>query len=723
MLRHTVAVKHLVAQGCQTNAIQGGTPRVMSDPKSPMLAQWLPERRALILAIALFAVVALTAYVCTVFPRESGRVAPIWLANAWVVAALLRSPTRNWPLLIGVATLGDLAANMLSSDGADIALGLAVSNQLEIIACAGLVRWRCGAVFDIARVSHLLIFVAASVVGAMLSASASAVMLAGSGRDGVLSGLLVWIEADALGLLTLTPALLVLTQKNRIPIAWRETWTLALLAAVSIVIFFVTRYPMLFVISAALTLATWRMGLLGAVAGCAIVAAIGTVAAFAGHGAMMVTQPADQVIGLQIFLMVSLLTSVPVAVALEAGEGLKAHLRTALDEARAARVEAEQSAAVKSEFLANMSHELRTPLTSVVGFTRLASEQRDLSPLSRDYIDRVGEASRALLCAVNDILDFSKLEAGQVTFRPEAVPLQALTRTALDMFTPQAAAKDLVLQLEDTTPAGLLVTLDPDRLRQVLLNLVGNAVKFTAQGKITLSAAYDTATERLSIEVRDTGPGIPPDRVDRLFKRFSQVDGSLNRSHGGTGLGLAICKGIVEAMGGEIAATSVVGEGSCFSLSVPAPRALGAATVVAEERPPAVRTGVKVLVTDDHPANRELVRLFLAGIGAEITEAEDGEAAVEIAAEQAFDVILMDLRMPKLDGIGAVTRIRGVAGPNQATPILAFTADAESAFDDRLQALGFDGAVAKPVEPGRLIAAILGAIAIPDVSDEARGVA
>jgi len=329
-----------------------------------------------------------------------------------------------------------------------------------------------------------------------------------------------------------------------------------------------------------------------------------------------------------------------------------------------------------------------------------------------------------LLCAVNDILDFSKLEAGQVTFRPEPVALQALTSTALNLFIPQAAAKDLALHLEDTTPPGLLITLDPDRLRQVLLNLVGNAVKFTVQGHVTLSAAYDEATERLSIEVRDTGPGIAPDRVDRLFKRFSQVDGSLNRGHGGTGLGLAICKGIVEAMGGEIAATSVVGEGSRFFLSVPAPRAQSAAAEVAAERQPEVRAGARVLVTDDHAANRELVRLFLAGIGAEITEAVDGEAAVEAASKHAFDVILMDLRMPKLDGIGAVTLIRGGAGPNRATPILAFTADAESAFDDRLQAVGFDGAVAKPVEPGRLIAAVLNAIATADAGDEAaRGVA
>jgi len=692
----------------------------MSHLPSRTLIDKLPDRRALMLAIALFVVVAGTAYVCMVFPREQGRIAPIWLANAWVVAALLRSPTRHWPLLAVFGALGDMAANLLAGDAPGLGLGLAACNLLEIVACAWLVRRSCGETFDITRVSHLVTFVVGGVIGSVLSASASAAFLAVAGREEVLSGLLVWIEADALGLLTLTPALLVMTQKNRAPIVWRETWTLAALTAVTLVVFFVIRYPMLFLVSAALTLPTWRMGLPGAVAGCVIVAAVGTMAAFTGHGPMMITQAADQVVGLQIFLMISLLTSVPVAVALEAGEGLKARLRSALDEARAARVEAEQSAAVKSEFLANMSHELRTPLTSVVGFTRLASEQGDLSPLTRDYIDRVGEASRALLCAVNDILDFSKLEAGQVTFRPEPVALQALTSTALNLFIPQAAAKDLTLHLEDSTPPGLLVTLDPDRLRQVLLNLVGNAVKFTVKGQVTLCAAYDEATERLSIEVRDTGPGIPPDRVDRLFKRFSQVDGSLNRGHGGTGLGLAICKGIVEAMGGEIAATSVVGEGSRFFLSVPAPRARSAAAEVAAERQPEVRAGARVLVTDDHAANRELVRLFLAGIGAEITEAVDGEAAVEAASRHAFDVILMDLRMPKLDGIGAVTLIRGGAGPNRATPILAFTADAESAFDDRLQAVGFDGAVAKPVEPGRLIAAVLNAMATNDAGDEAK---
>jgi signal transduction histidine kinase/CheY-like chemotaxis protein len=684
------------------------------DPQAQTPVETRLDRKVLLLATGLCALVAVSAYVCIVFPRDHGRIAPIWLANAWIVAVLLRARTARWPLFAGFALVGDVAANLVACDSALIAVGLGVSNLLECLICAWLVRRRCGEVFDISRVGHLLTFIAAAVAGSICSAGAAATLAGVVDHSDVLRGLAVWVEADTLGLLTLTPALLVMTQKTRAPIIWRESWTLAVLAVATGAVFFAVHVPLLFVVSALLILPTWRMGLPGAVAGFAIIAAIGTVAAFTSRGPVMIADPADRIIWLQVFLTVAFLTSVPVAVARDAGEELKARLRAAL-------AEAEQAAAVKTEFLANMSHELRTPLTSVVGFTRLAAEQPDLSPLSRDYIDRVAEASRALLCAVNDILDFSKLEAGQVSFRPEPVAVHELLLRALDLFTPQAAAKDLALNLDDATPPGLTVAVDPDRLRQVLLNLVGNAVKFTAQGEVTLAAAYDEAAERLTLAVVDTGPGVPPDRLDRLFKRFSQVDGALNRSHGGTGLGLAICKGIVEAMGGEVGATSVEGHGSRFFLTVPAPRAGSAPAELTPATQPEARSGIRVLVTDDHPANRELVRLFLAGIGAEITEAGDGEQAAEAAAREVFDVILMDLRMPRLDGIGAVARIRSAAGPNRTTPILAFTADAESAFDDRLQALGFDGAVAKPVEPGQLISAVLNAVTPAEApADDAR---
>jgi signal transduction histidine kinase/DNA-binding NarL/FixJ family response regulator len=388
---------------------------------------------------------------------------------------------------------------------------------------------------------------------------------------------------------------------------------------------------------------------------------------------------------------------------------------------RLAQAEAQAAAAVKAEFLANMSHELRTPLTSIIGFTGLANEQADLSELTRNYVDRVGDASRALLCTVNDILDFSKLEAGQVTIQPQPVSLRSLTSAALGLFTPQAGAKDLNLTLDDQSGSDdVVIALDPDRIRQILLNLVGNAVKFTKTGGVTLRTRYDPGVATLTIDVIDTGEGIPPDKQDRLFKRFSQVDGSLTRVQGGSGLGLAICKGLVEAMGGQIGVESRVGEGSRFWFTVPAPAAtLPKPSSADAGADPTSVVGVRVLVADDHPTNRELARLVLTGVGAEITDAADGEEAARLASEWPFDVILMDLRMPKLDGIGALKRVRSRPGPNDATPILAFTADADAENRDRLAGVGFQGLVSKPIEPGALIAAVARAAAYAPSQSEA----
>jgi signal transduction histidine kinase/CheY-like chemotaxis protein len=371
---------------------------------------------------------------------------------------------------------------------------------------------------------------------------------------------------------------------------------------------------------------------------------------------------------------------------------------------RLAQADAEAATAVKTEFLANMSHELRTPLTSIIGFTGLAGEQPDLAPLTRTYVERVGDASRALLCTVNDILDFSKLEAGQVSIQAQPVSLAKLAQASLDLFTPQAGAKDLALVL-DGEGADLTLSIDPDRIRQILLNLVGNAVKFTQDGGVTLRTCHDVQSQTLKVEVVDTGAGIPSDKLNLLFQRFSQVDGALTRAHGGTGLGLAICKGLVEAMGGEIGADSVVGQGSRFWFTIPAP--LAQAAQAAPDGSAATQptfAGVRVLVVDDHAANRELARLFLAGVGAEVTEASDGEEAVVLSSEQPFDVILMDIRMPHLDGPGALQAIRAAPGPNDATPILAFTADAD--HESQLLALGFQDVVAKPLQSGALIAAV-----------------
>ena len=324
------------------------------------------------------------------------------------------------------------------------------------------------------------------------------------------------------------------------------------------------------------------------------------------------------------------------------------------------------------------------------------------------------------MCTVNDILDFSKLEAGQVAIQPQPVSMSRLARATLDLFTPQAGAKDIDLVLDDAgSGPDLVVAVDPDRVRQILLNFVSNAVKFTAAGSVTLRMRYDQGAARLRVQVIDTGGGIDEAKQALLFKRFSQIDGSLTRTQGGTGLGLAICKGLVEAMGGEIGLDSDPGRGSRFWFRIPAQPA----TLAANDADPAALTrpafeGVRVLVVDDHPTNRELARLFLAGVGAEVSEAEDGEEAVELAGDWPFDVILMDLRMPKLDGAGALRRIRASGGPNDGTPILAFTADATADLAERLLAAGFDDIVAKPLEPNALLGAVARATAFAAPADQ-----
>jgi PAS domain S-box-containing protein len=386
-------------------------------------------------------------------------------------------------------------------------------------------------------------------------------------------------------------------------------------------------------------------------------------------------------------------------------------------ELRRARAEAEAALAVKSEFLANMSHELRTPLTSIIGFTNLTASQTDLPDVSRVFVERVQVASQALLCTVNDILDFSKLEGGQVSIHPQPTDMAKLCRSTLELFAPQAGAKDLNLVYDGPEAADLTLSLDPDRIRQILLNLVGNAVKFTEAGEVRLYVRHSAADRMLSVEIVDTGGGIAPDKIGRLFQRFSQIDGSLTRA-GGTGLGLAICKGLVELMGGRIGVDSSVGGGSRFWFDIPA---MPAVLVEMPGRKTDIgylnALGVRVLIVDDHPANRQVAGLFLSGIGAEVTEAVDGEEAVRLADEWLFDVILMDMRMPRLDGPGAVKRIREGGGLNDCTPILAFTADADETLLHRLGEMGFQGMVPKPLDSAVLLAAVAQAASI-DASPE-----
>lgn len=373
---------------------------------------------------------------------------------------------------------------------------------------------------------------------------------------------------------------------------------------------------------------------------------------------------------------------------------------------REAQALAEQASEAKSEFLANMSHELRTPLTSIIGYSDLLSKAAELGQGSRQYVDRVSRAAQSLLSTVNDLLDFSKLEAGQVDVRPRAIDPLLMIRETLELFRWQADDKGLTLSVAAPHPLPAAITLDPDRLRQILVNLVGNAVKFTEVGGVTAEVSYDSAESLLRLGVRDTGPGIAPQDADRLFSRFYQVDPSRSRSHAGTGLGLAICKGLTELLGGRISVTSLPGEGSRFSVDLPAPVANPAGLSPVAE--PGRSEGdslerLRILVADDNEANRQLLRVMLESIGGEVAEAVDGADAIARAAVWPADLILMDYRMPGIDGADALQAIRAAPGPNQTTPAIAVTADAYGDQHSRLLALGFDDVASKPLQPQQLI--------------------
>ncbi|QUD87685.1 hybrid sensor histidine kinase/response regulator [Phenylobacterium montanum] len=636
------------------------------------------------------------------YTRFGGRIACLWLANSITVAAMLRSPPRRWVWLLLVTTLGNAAAKVVAGSQVPLSFGTSFASSLEALICAALtLRW-CGPAIDISRPRHLAIF---SAVGVLLATPVSAI--AGSAiiwvarGTPVLEGLASWWRIDALGLLIGGPMLLALT-----PEAMRELWgsvrtgrgalSAGLLALALVLTCSHTRYPLAFLVPPALILLAFELNVAGAAVALAISALVmvGYQLARIREEAAPPWDAADRLFLLQVFLAVMTAMVLPVATALASRRRLESQLREALSEAQAASV-------AKGDFLANMSHEIRTPLTAIIGFSGLLESTPDLPAQAELYVERISRSGRALLSIVNDILDFSRMEAGQVTLAPRAIDPEILARETLDLVAEQAAAKGLDLRLETSGRPGF-VEADGERLQQVLLNLVTNAVKFTPRGSVTVRLERDG--ERLRLAVTDTGVGVPQAVRQRLFERFWQVDNSSTRLHGGTGLGLAICKSLVELMGGEIGVEGREGEGSTFWFVVPAPAAQPAPAPDEAEDIDGLEVGsAHILVVDDVAANRELVRAMLAALGHSLVEAEGGAEAVEAAARERFDVILMDMQMPGMDGLAATRAIRSASPLNAATPILALSANVLPAQVAHCLEAGMDDHLAKPIAPLELL--------------------
>ncbi|HET6970622.1 MAG TPA: ATP-binding protein [Phenylobacterium sp.] len=367
---------------------------------------------------------------------------------------------------------------------------------------------------------------------------------------------------------------------------------------------------------------------------------------------------------------------------------------------------AEAAAEAKSAFLANMSHEIRTPMNGVMGVLHLLGKE----PLSDEGRSLLGEAiscGQMLAELLNDVIDFSKIEAGRLEMASEPLDPCALVRGVVRLLEPQARSKGLQLVVDADERLGW-VRSDPVRLRQALFNLVGNAVKFTEKGHVVVRCRQaDPGVVRF--EVEDSGVGIAAEAQGRLFERFNQADASTTRKFGGSGLGLAITRKLAELMQGQVGFTSREGYGSTFWLEVRAEPA--EAQPEALELDEGVLGGVRVLVVEDNATNRLIVTKLLENLGADVETAADGYVGVEAASQGGFDLILMDIQMPGIDGVEAARRIRALGGAAAATPIVALTANVLAHQRQSYLEAGMDGVVGKPIAPVALVAEIMQAAA------------
>ena len=384
-------------------------------------------------------------------------------------------------------------------------------------------------------------------------------------------------------------------------------------------------------------------------------------------------------------------------------------LRETQEELRRAVVAAEASNEAKSSFLANMSHEIRTPLNGVLGMAQVL-ESEPLNAFQRESVKTILDSGQTLMALLNDVLDLSKIEAGKLDIQPVDGEIEHIFTHLRKLFLPRAREKSIELRVEIDPAMPRQLRFDYVRIQQCVTNLVSNAIKFTKTGGVSVSVSHQPAERQefmISVAVTDTGIGISEDAAARLFSEFSQADGSTTREFGGTGLGLAITRKLARMMGGDVTLLSRPGEGSTFTLTFrasPASQGVSAPARSEEARVPgATLRGLRLLLVDDNTINRSVARLLLSPSGIIVAEAQNGQEALDRLAEQQFDLVLLDVHMPVMDGTETIAHIRAADASWRDIPVIALTADAMTGDKERLLSLGMTGYATKPIEQRALV--------------------
>ena len=690
--------------------------------------------------MALWSVYAFAAMACSMFCKDLAGSAAFYPANGVIVAGILVLPRRIglWFCLACLAF--NLAQNAMGQIDLPHSLLYAALNQGLSVVVAMLIRTFCGAATDLSRARRLFAFAAVvTAVGSIEAAIGQTLTMIIEGNHRFfMHAFLQWAGEDSLGLLIATPAILLALKSRRAVYASAasvaERWLLlALTAALSLLAFSLSHSPVFVLLYPLLMLTAFRAGPPWVFASVLTVALISIACTAHGFGPLALVAGQTAYVAqfkTQLFVVSVFVSAVPVTIALGERNRDAERLKRIHAVARTARAAAEAANYAKSQFLANMSHEIRTPLNGVLGMAQ-AMEQDPLTELQRDRLAVIRRSGDMLLAILNDILDLSKIEAGKLELEAASFDLEELARGAHAAFTAVANKKGVCFDLAIEPRAAGGYVGDSTRVRQILYNLVSNALKFTEAGQVRVDLF--ALPHGFGMRVEDTGIGIAPDRVAHLFQKFEQADASTTRRFGGTGLGLSICRELAQLMGGAIAVESQIGCGSVFTVTLPLERSTEpvAPTLAAlVENIPEAALGerpLKVLAAEDNSVNQLVLKTLLHQAGVHPTLVGDGVAALAAWEQEDWDLILMDMQMPLMDGLDATRAIRAreASSMRLRTPIIALTANVMSHQLATYVEAGMDGFVGKPIEVGELFAAMEAALSAdePDAAGRAASAA